>query len=53
LENAENKLIENLDLAICVDAIGKGNGLTMHVSRPPKEPRTQLIYDVRPEAISN
>jgi len=37
VESSEISLLAEADYVLCIDAIGKGNGLNLHVSKPPKE----------------
>ena len=33
---AENSLLPYVSYVLCLDSIGRGNGLNLHVSKPPK-----------------
>ncbi|CAD5118444.1 DgyrCDS7151 [Dimorphilus gyrociliatus] len=37
LESGENTLLQDVSVVLCIDSIGKGNAINMHVSKPPKE----------------
>lgn len=37
VESAEISLLAEADYVLCIDAIGKGQNLNLHVSKPPKE----------------
>ncbi|XP_047139555.1 BOS complex subunit ncln isoform X1 [Hydra vulgaris] len=37
VESSEISLLAEADYVLCIDAIGQGNSLNLHVSKPPKE----------------
>lgn len=48
LESGENTLLQDVSVVLCIDSIGKGNAINMHVSKPPKEfSSAQAILNVR------
>jgi len=40
LETADISLLSEIDYVLCLDALGRGNSLNFHVSKPPKEGST-------------
>merc|ERR1712166_90278 len=44
LEQADIQLLENIEFALCLDAIGSGDGLYFHISKPPKDPEITKMY---------
>jgi hypothetical protein len=47
LGNTDVRLLDTIEFALCLDGIGLGQNLNMHVSRLPKEEGIQKLYDVR------
>ncbi len=47
LGNTDVRLLEKIDFALCLDAIGSGDNLYMHVSKLPKDETGQKLYEVR------
>jgi len=45
LEKADPSLLDSIDFAICLDTIGNGAGLKLHVSRSEKDQKAKQIYD--------
>jgi len=43
--NSDARLLEALQFALCLDSIGFGDKLYMHVSKLPKEDNLQILYD--------
>ena len=37
VESSEISLLAEADYVLCIDAIGEGDGLNLHVSKPPKD----------------
>jgi hypothetical protein len=37
VESSEISLLAEADYVLCIDAIGQGNGLNLHVSKPPRD----------------
>lgn len=40
----ESTSLQNIEFVLCLDAIGKGNDLYMHVSKPPKDGTSLAIF---------
>jgi hypothetical protein len=45
LDRAEHRLLENVELALCLDALGQGDGMYLHISKPAKDPEIAKLYD--------
>jgi len=45
LEKADQRLLDSIDFALCLDTIGTGQGLKLHVSRSEKDPKAKQIYE--------
>merc|ERR1712072_693854 len=45
LERADARLLENIELALCLDTLGQGEGLYLHISKPAKDPEIVKLYD--------
>lgn len=55
VESAEISLLAEADYVLCIDAIGNGENLKLHVSKPPKEGTQgylliQVKLNVKPSA---
>jgi hypothetical protein len=44
LDRADARLLENIELAFCLDALGQGDGVFLHVSKPAKDPEIVKLY---------
>ena len=45
----ENSLLADVNYVLCLDSLGQGNSLNLHVSKPPKEGSSgDLLYKVSP-----
>lgn len=47
LAHADARIVDAVDAAICLDAIGGGEELFLHVSRATKDPQAAELYSVR------
>lgn len=49
LDNAETSVLNEVDYVLCLDSIGKGDKLFLHVSKPPKEgsPAYSLVEELK------
>ena len=45
LDRADARLLENIELALCLDALGQGEGMYLHISKPAKDPEIIQLYD--------
>lgn len=44
LDRADARLLENVELALCLDALGQGEGMYLHISKPAKDPEIIQLY---------
>lgn len=44
VESAEGSLLSEVQFVMCLDALGQGTGLNLHVSKPPKEGSATDIF---------
>jgi len=45
LDNADTRLLENIELALCIDALGAGDSVYLHISKPAKDPEILRLYN--------
>lgn len=46
LLNTDAKLLESVQFALCLDSIGSGEGLYLHISKMHKDPKIVALYEV-------
>ena len=42
----ESRLLDTIDFVLCLDTIGQGDELFLHISRPPKTAPVERLYKV-------
>jgi len=45
LKSVDSRVLESLDFALCLDSLGTGDKLFLHVSKKPKTPEIRSLYD--------
>eukprot|EP00697_Spironema_sp_BW2_P016469 gnl/Spiro4/7720_TR4061_c0_g1_i1.p1 gnl/Spiro4/7720_TR4061_c0_g1~~gnl/Spiro4/7720_TR4061_c0_g1_i1.p1 ORF type:complete len:588 (+),score=125.14 gnl/Spiro4/7720_TR4061_c0_g1_i1:138-1766(+) len=44
LDSADARLLESMEFALCLDQLGTGGALSLHISKPPKDPLVEQFY---------